>query len=997
MSDAVAVPAGSPPSSLLLLVLFLLLLCCFGAAAVTAVDCDDIVIDASNEANVATLFGSCATAHSLTVSGTTQLQNLDALAGLARISGVLAINGSNAALTTVSLPQLVSTAGFEMTAAAVTSLTVAALETVGNQRFSISNSPALISVQLPLLRNGSITIGTCHALTSLHMPSLELAGCISLEALPSLINDVDFSSLCTLDSLALKGVLPFLDQSPHAFASLQNVGFVSMNASGSTSLLLGGLGTRFSLLSTLSVKISNEPNLVDLTGLAVPRMLELHIQDCSSLLSLAGSTTEWKVESVLEIFDCPSLRMLWPQRQLITPDALFIRIQNCSQLQSLAGLEGLLSVGIIDLRGLAALVDLSALSSLGEIQGDLVITGCDSLVNLHGLNELWATFEGIEISNNEHLRTLDGLDSLKYVPEVIVENNPMLRNISALRSIREVGKASIKHNDDLCCPSFAFFAATKLVLINDLSCIICTQFGAFTPSELPFSGGVVVSIPYTGVTPYNSAQIRLCAPTCRPPLSECTMEQSETKGEFRCMLLAVPGAPKGNQSELGEPATFEMQIGNFNWFPLGQSTTLVPFSQWALVTDGHPHNTTSSVFVTDAPGIPEPATGKANTAAVTIVATLGALAALLVIAGALLLHFPHSNQSMVAPMLLRLDKLWVVRTRLDSPPLSEMFRQVSAEGGLLTVGAVIVVVAILAAYTAQLSIDNTLVLQSVNPSPSSSRVVASFCAELTLSPVRYFGSPTNDCREWFNLHATGFSSASSFDCTLSPLPADSVTISWRCSDCVPELSNGNISIQVPAWNAFTNQLDWSFSSTDYFGGPSTVSGVMTAATDSFFKGNEASSVQLVAVATNYTGRDGLTKTGTLMKPVAVKLGSRRTAADFGEGSGITFEFHVAAAADLFVIQLQAKQTAIAIFAQCLAIIGGVFSAGRLILAAYWFLFQRRRWTNESDVSDPSSPSNGGSDSWKRGRDLQLSLLHNSAADSSSSSGAAINHVTIDGH
>jgi hypothetical protein len=213
---------------------------------------------------------------------------------------------------------------------------------------------------------------------------------------------------------------------------------------------------------------------------------------------------------------------------------------------------------------------------------------------------------------------------------------------------------------------------------------------------------------------------------------------------------------------------------------------------------------------------------------------------------------------------------------------------------------------------------------------------------------------------------------------------------------VPELSSGNISIQVPAWNAFTSQLDWSFTSTDYFGGPSTVSGVMTAATDSFFKGSEASSVQLVAVATNFTGRSGPTKTGTLMKPVAAKLGSRRTSADFGEGSGILFEFHIAAAADLFVIQLQAKQTAIAIFAQCLAIIGGVFSASRLILAVYWFLFQRRRWTNGTDVSDTSSQSNGDSNGWKQGRDLQLSLLHNGAADSSS---GAANHdvAAIDSH
>jgi len=234
--------------ALLRLLCVWLLLCPFHAAPVAAVDCGFIVIDSSNEANVTTLFGDCTGAGSLYVN-TTQLQNLDALASLTRVDRELYITGSNARLTNVSLPQLVSAKSFQMTAAAVTSLTVAALETVGS--FIISDSPALISVQLPMLRNGWITITTCSALTSLHMPSLNSTGRIVLEALPSLSTDVDFASLRLLPYLALEGALPFLDQNPHAFASLQELGELLIRATGVTSMLLGGIGNN--LLQHVSI------------------------------------------------------------------------------------------------------------------------------------------------------------------------------------------------------------------------------------------------------------------------------------------------------------------------------------------------------------------------------------------------------------------------------------------------------------------------------------------------------------------------------------------------------------------------------------------------------------------------------------------------------------------------------------------------------------------------------------------------------------------------
>jgi hypothetical protein len=468
------------------------------------------------------------------------------------------------------------------------------------------------------------------------MPSFQEADSINLEALPSLSTDVDFSSLRLVFSLTLKGTLPFLSQSPHVFASVRVIRDLSMNATGATSLLLGGFGTR--VLHSVNVEISNEPRVLDFSGLLLTRIGTLHVDNCSSLRTLAGATAEWQALR-LEIFNCPSLQMLLPQGPFAFDSIASILLRDCPQLRSLAGLEGLDQVDdTLELTNLPSLLDLSGLSGLIQVD-TFTVSGCDSLQSVHGFDE-FKSAGTISVTRNKGLKTLDGLDLLEHADKLVVKDNLDLESISALRLIRNVRSVTFRDNPLLCCPSYAFFAETK-ISPYDVECRRCYEYGVLSPQVGPRSGGIMVTLPYTGVLPYEYVKGRLLTRLHqKSPPSRCVVEQlseSETdpipKGQIRCMLLAVQGmeAEQGNRSDSDEQtADVEVIFPNSIWYAIGQNLTLIPFAEWARIADSpvrvvQPLNDTSSIVVTEAPGIPEPATAKANTAAMIIVATFGYL------------------------------------------------------------------------------------------------------------------------------------------------------------------------------------------------------------------------------------------------------------------------------------------------------------------------------------------------------------------------------------
>jgi len=116
-----------------------------------------------------------------------------------------------------------------------------------------------------------------------------------------------------------------------------------------------------------------------------------------------------------------------------------------SDITSLQGLEGLkiidkeLSIGINPL-----LTSLNGLNNLEQVS-DLVIQYANALVNLQGLNSL-AIFTGthgngkgsIDINSNTSLVNLEGLDSVTLIGNLSIQNNWALANLHGLESLEKV-------------------------------------------------------------------------------------------------------------------------------------------------------------------------------------------------------------------------------------------------------------------------------------------------------------------------------------------------------------------------------------------------------------------------------------------------------------------------------------------------------------------------------------------------------------------------------
>jgi len=95
--------------------------------------------------------------------------------------------------------------------------------------------------------------------------------------------------------------------------------------------------------------------------------------------------------------------------------------------------------------------DLTPLSSIEKIQGDLYIHAnprLKSLYGLHNVDTIQAVFWA-RIVGNDSLINLDGLASLKYVNELDIEENPLLEDLDGLNNLIESDGIGIVRNENL--------------------------------------------------------------------------------------------------------------------------------------------------------------------------------------------------------------------------------------------------------------------------------------------------------------------------------------------------------------------------------------------------------------------------------------------------------------------------------------------------------------------------------------------------------------------
>ena len=134
------------------------------------------------------------------------------------------------------------------------------------------------------------------------------------------------------------------------------------------------------------------------------------------------------------------------QRSAVTGLAL----RNNPELIDLGGLAGLTRVGSLRITGNAALADLSGLSALGTIEGDLLIA--PETDNFSG-GRSWTAVE----FPNAALRSLRGLGDITRVEgSVTISGNPSLIDLAGLDRLTTIGvDLNIGLDDPFCvedCP-----------------------------------------------------------------------------------------------------------------------------------------------------------------------------------------------------------------------------------------------------------------------------------------------------------------------------------------------------------------------------------------------------------------------------------------------------------------------------------------------------------------------------------------------------------------
>lgn len=104
--------------------------------------------------------------------------------------------------------------------------------------------------------------------------------------------------------------------------------------------------------------------------------------------------------------------------------------------------------------------ELNKLKDIGVIVGNLIIDNTKEIVSLSELSFLKRVTGFLQITNNESLATLNGLEIKKVGSGLFISNNPHLSNIEALKKLSLAGSMIIIENNNM----LANAATQKLVM-----------------------------------------------------------------------------------------------------------------------------------------------------------------------------------------------------------------------------------------------------------------------------------------------------------------------------------------------------------------------------------------------------------------------------------------------------------------------------------------------------------------------------------------------------
>jgi hypothetical protein len=206
-------------------------------------------------------------------------------------------------------------------------------------------------------------------------------------------------------------------------------------------------------------EISNNLRLEIIEGFSSFNLYEndLLIKENNSLTSIIGFQNLEYTNGTISIWDNPLLNNLIGFENLktidnlgieglniidLTPFSLLDSIENLSlscpnPAFSFDGLENLVSIGQLHLSDIV-ITDFSPLQSINELSS-LTIDNCSNLANLSFLSQLHFLSGNITISNNPVLLNLNGLHNIDSISGFLNVSNNAIQTLSAFNTIFNVG------------------------------------------------------------------------------------------------------------------------------------------------------------------------------------------------------------------------------------------------------------------------------------------------------------------------------------------------------------------------------------------------------------------------------------------------------------------------------------------------------------------------------------------------------------------------------
>lgn len=145
-------------------------------------------------------------------------------------------------------------------------------------------------------------------------------------------------------------------------------------------------------------------------------------------------------------------------------------ILNNPKITSLYGLKKFIGVnwgGALRIENCNNLISLEGLEKLEFLGGELAIVNNPILESISPLKNLELVDEYIFISENQSLKNLDGLETVKNIDFLLLHNNPSLTNIDAIKNCESLNAIKIEGNSNLI--NFPIF--NKIKSINSIEIV----------------------------------------------------------------------------------------------------------------------------------------------------------------------------------------------------------------------------------------------------------------------------------------------------------------------------------------------------------------------------------------------------------------------------------------------------------------------------------------------------------------------------------------------